>query len=732
MAAGFVSLTELQYKLIRDPQTYRPDFERCFENYISMEQLFSCSPSQFISKLGEMLMFLSQVIHFYPDKAQQFSTSVIQILLSRAFGMHPDMRLAFLRAFMKLKIKNLISLAQAVDVSFKLYRCRDKQVRRMLRKFLINDIKRMNKKQRSSRLNTLVQSYLSKVVRDNNSTVAREAVLILIFLFKKNVWNDGRTANLIAEACFAKRKKVYLPAVQFFLGKTCSHDNENSDSESGSDINEETKIKQLRLGHRVGQKTKGRQKRLERSIKNVHKEKARQLSKSNQSTNFQALNLLNDAQTFAERLFRKLERCTDRFEIRLLILDLISRLIGLHKLLILNFYPFIQRFLRPQQKEVTHLLLFSAQASHDQVPPDVMEALTRTIADNFITERASSEAITVGLNSVREICNRCPYAVTGDLLSDLVQYRTYRNKNVVSAARSIIRLYRQFNPVLLPRKERGRPIDSQCEPINNINTGISLTYGQNDAVSIIPGSEVILMGDALRSGKVKKNRIRDKESSELEPYCEDVVKEVLTSVDCNSSDDDDDGGWIDLSHSSDNDVANEVNDNHASQPFLSSENLKDKIMELATSRVFTQKEFEAMRKFQQIKQKRFASAKNKQNILNDESSLAVDSDEDDVTNESASNPNLVSMSAITRLTKRPKQSKAERMEAIEEGRQGREKYGFKINRMNAHASTTNREKLKNKTFQMIKHKVKRKAKRSFHEKQIALREHLKTLAKQSR
>lgn len=74
-----------------------------------------------------------------------------------------------------------------------------------------------------------------------------------------------------------------------------------------------------------------------------------------------------------------------------------------------------------------------------------MEPLIRVIADNFITERASSEAIAIGLNSVREICLRCPYAVTKDLLSDLIQYRSYRNKNVVAAARSIIRLYRQVS-----------------------------------------------------------------------------------------------------------------------------------------------------------------------------------------------------------------------------------------------------------------------------------------------
>ncbi|VDN36918.1 unnamed protein product [Dibothriocephalus latus] len=82
----------------------------------------------------------------------------------------------------------------------------------------------------------------------------------------------------------------------------------------------------------------------------------------------------------------------------------------------------------------------------------------------------------------------------------------------------------------------------------------------------------------------------------------------------------------------------------------------------------------------------------------------VDSDADEAAGDPSKAQGLVSMRDITKL----------------------------VNRMNPHASTTNREKRKKKTFQMIKHKVRRKAKRSFREKQTALRDHLKKLAKQMR
>ncbi|CAH8533406.1 unnamed protein product [Schistosoma bovis] len=755
-------LSELSYHLTRDPLSYRTDFEEQLENFSTLKQSFSSAPSQYISRLEELLSFLSQVVRYYPEHVSEFTTSVIQILLSRSFGMHPEMRMAFLRAFMRLRTKNLIPATQAVDIAFKLYRCRDKQVRKTLRHFLVSDIKRMNKCQKQTKANAVILSFLSKMIKDNSSTVAREAVLILLCLFKKNVWNDARTANVIADSCLICNKKVYVPAIQFFLGKSKALDEMETSSDSESD-DEETKIKQLRLGHRVGVKTKNRQKRLERSIKHVNKEKERKMKKRTELTNFHALNMLHDPQTFAEKLFRKLERCSDRFEIRLLILDLISRLIGLNKLVLLNFYPFIQRFLRPQQRDVTHLLLFSAQASHDQVPPDVMEPLIRVIADNFITERASSEAIAIGLNSVREICLRCPYAVTKDLLSDLIQYRSYRNKNVVAAARSIIRLYRQINPELLPRKECGRLTESQLDVLKyDIPQNVAINYGQCTTSSTIPGAEIVVLASEKLNVKKKESSEKSNKSLDDSEKCLnneendswESCSEVQESEDktCHDSQtDESDDEWVNLPNSSEEDdeqdnVDMEIDESNmnvsSKKTKIDPSVLKEKAIEIASSRIFTQEEFEAMRKYQQTKQKRFASyssLRNKDKIDNSDSYFIVDTDDEDgentgvgIQNKDGSLGNLVSMSAITRLVKRPHQTKADRMESIEEGRIGREKYGFKVNRLNAYASTTNREKLKNKTFQMIKHKIRGKAKRSFQQKQIALRDHLKKLMKRSR
>lgn len=60
-----------------------------------------------------------------------------------------------------------------------------------------------------------------------------------------------------------------------------------------------------------------------------------------------------------------------------------------------------------------------AQACHELVPPDIVEQLIYVIAQNFVSDRNTPEAVTVGLNTIREIFANCPFAATEDLLRDL-------------------------------------------------------------------------------------------------------------------------------------------------------------------------------------------------------------------------------------------------------------------------------------------------------------------------
>ena len=68
-----------------------------------------------------------------------------------------------------------------------------------------------------------------------------------------------------------------------------------------------------------------------------------------------------------------------------------------------------------------------------------------------------------GLNAIREITKRCPLALDETLLKDLAEYKSYKDKAVMMAARSLIQLYRTIHPELLHKKDRGRPTEATAE-----------------------------------------------------------------------------------------------------------------------------------------------------------------------------------------------------------------------------------------------------------------------------
>jgi len=62
-------------------------------------------------------------------------------------------------------------------------------------------------------------------------------------------------------------------------------------------------------------------------------------------------------------VFARLQRSgCERFEARLAMAALVSRVVGVHRLLLVNFYPFLQRYLQPHQRDVTQLLAALVQA----------------------------------------------------------------------------------------------------------------------------------------------------------------------------------------------------------------------------------------------------------------------------------------------------------------------------------------------------------------------------------
>uniref|UniRef100_A0A7N2LJU5 Protein SDA1 n=1 Tax=Quercus lobata TaxID=97700 RepID=A0A7N2LJU5_QUELO len=265
---------------------------------------------------------------------------------------------------------------------------------------------------------------------------------MLCELHRRKLWFDDRTANAIATACFHSSPRIMIAALSFLLDYEKIEDNDDSDASSGEDdpnpqaphvvINKQAIYNTHHKGTVSSKKKK--QAKLQRAMRSM-KRQQRLSSENVTSNNYSPLNHLKDAQGFVEKLFSRLQTCNECFEVRMMMLKVIARTVGLHRLILLNFYHFIEKYIQPHQRDVTSLLAAAVQACHDMVPPDAVEPLFRKIVNQFVHDRSRPEAIAVGLNVIREICLRMPLLMTEDLLQDLALYKKSHEKVVSIAAR---------------------------------------------------------------------------------------------------------------------------------------------------------------------------------------------------------------------------------------------------------------------------------------------------------
>ncbi|KMQ84887.1 protein sda1-like protein [Lasius niger] len=671
-----------------------------------------------------------QVAHCYSDDLKTYPQEIVDILQTHNTILDNEMRMTFCKALIQLRNKSLLEPTALLSLFFELLKCQDKALRQFLKMHIVTDVKNVNAKHKNTKVNTALQNFMFSMLKDPNAKAVKMSVDIMIELYNRNVWNDIKTVNVIATGCFSKITKVAVASLKFFLGT--DPEEEGSDD---SDSDDEPNMKEIMMANKVNKKTKKRQKQLQKAKQLFVKAKKKK-SKAPQY-NFSALHLIHDPQDFAEKLFKQIEKKNDRFEVKLMTLDVISRLIGLHNLFLLNFYPYIQRFLQPHQREVTKLLQFIAQASHELIPPDVLEPVLETLVNNFITERNSADVMAIGLNTVREICTRCPLAMNEVLLEDLVRYKQYKERSVMMAARSLIGTFRRLMPDLLRKKDRGRPTEA------NIMIKPS-KYGEIQANEFITGAEVLYDQHTESTEEIDSNTEDDdewvdvsqseEEISDDESIAKDINETTKSSIDEN----DDDKNLSSSENISTENICGanskeremdevpqkknnltkqlkkaqklEMKEKHKSERNVElTTEKKTKASLISTERLLTDKDF-----------RKIDIALAKQEVTHAKRSTKRTHDQIE-TNQDGE---LVKLSDIENIYKKRKHDKDARQKSVKKGQEQRDKFGFKDRRQNTMCSRTNREKRKGKAFPMLKQKLKGKVKRSFREKQIALKNHL--------
>ncbi|KAJ5509964.1 hypothetical protein N7453_002067 [Penicillium expansum] len=451
-------LPNLQHKIRRDPKSYIEDFRAQHYQYESHREIFMAAPSSAtdtgVISLRDLIDFISHVADCYPGICKDFPQQLIDMLMQHHLVLETELREKLVGSLVLLKKKDLMDSATLLHTLFPiLISTPSKTLRALLFQKILSELRTANAKTTNHKLNRTMQTVLFNLVTsDRTSAKGLWAIKITRELWKRQIWTEAKAVEIMKEAALSQNEKVIIGGVRFFLGG----DKEREELED-EDSEEEVNVGQVKHQLTINKKTRKKARVAEKAIKAVRNKERK---KGNPAPlNFSALHLLHDPQGFADNMFFKhLQNGKSKLKLeqKLQVLQLVSRLVGLHKLHIMPLYSYFQKFLTPRQPSVTSFLASLAQASHDLVPPDVLEPLVQKIANEFVSEASAGEVATAGLNAIREICARQPLAIEETLLQDLVMYKKSKDKGVMMASKGLLSLYRDVGAQMLKKRDRGK------------------------------------------------------------------------------------------------------------------------------------------------------------------------------------------------------------------------------------------------------------------------------------
>ncbi|EPY23626.1 protein SDA1 [Strigomonas culicis] len=531
------TLLLLQNRTRRDPESYRDEFLAQLEHFLASSATVAAQRAANPQYLA-VLNYVCHVSHCFPKESRSVAEVVLEMLrTSKGHTLPTDLRVNLVKCLLLLRSKDLVSSDETFPILFMLLQERDKTIRSMILSHVVSDIRRMNMPgaKNGAAINRKMQNFLFGIMEEDDPVQARCAEMVMIDLYRRRVWCDERTVEVMTKACFSRHTPILRTALRFFLlqmPKISSVDDENGDADEGDPGRDISKMKQKL---KIVKKTAKRSRILKRDMKAVKrkydKEETREELFAKQHVD--PIRLLRDPQSFVERLLAHLRKTSERFEVRVLYLNVIARTVSEHEVVYLPLYSFLERYMEPSQLHSTQLLALSSMCVHRMVPPDAVEPLLKAIANHFVNDRSSPDSITVGINTIREMCKRQPLAMNQDLLKDLVEYKNTRGeKGVVMAARALLQLFRETYPDLLPAKLRGSKAGAPSEVSKPV-------FGSEQVYTDIPGLDLL-----YQSMEDSNEKSSDEDSSDDDDEDSDSGEWI---VDSDADPEAVDGDFVDVS-----------------------------------------------------------------------------------------------------------------------------------------------------------------------------------------
>ena len=707
-------LPEIQDRINRDSEAYKEEFHKILLLFKEQFEIILKYPNKSIKGFKELLMFFSHISNKFPEELNFIQKDLPKILSENYLIIPHEMRLAIVDSLSLLRKKELLTPMETLPLFFSLIKCQDKILRKKLTDCIISDLKKIKETKKNLDSIKKIQNFCETLLKDPNKKLSRKTLNILITLYQKKIWNDDRTVNLIAKCVSVNDIKMSSAACQFFLSE---YNIDEPDTSSEEEL-DELKNKYKLLGKSNNRKTKERKAKLKQLMKSIERKEKRH-SKVIINKDFMPIDRIKDPLSFSQELFKKANSYQrGEFSHKLIVIRLLGRVLGRQRLLLENYYNFMLNFMKSDQKDIEIILASLIESCHNQIPPSELEPIINKLFDNFISENYPAQLVNLGLNTLREIIERCPYCIDKSQYSIIQDLRFYKNKSVSNAARSIVNLCKEIDGkfgkgngeisfgdnnfdygiegIELLKKLEKKPKDykmdqeeildeKQLKKLKALKIKYEAELLQHRKVGITDQDINDMVGDKKKFNEDNENNENDNEENEIEDD-DNELEEI----------EDDDDEELEEIEDDDNEELEEIEDEEDEKKEKEKE-IKDNKKENKKEKKNEDEEEENWDGFE------LEEISDDKNIpLDEEQSEEIELSESEISpsNESSEidDQGFIDPENLKnyRLTRR------EKFDKIRSQKNEKEKY--KVNRKEKNGGKTNKEKLKNKPYMMVKNK----------------------------
>ncbi|KAI5189141.1 protein SDA1 [Nematocida minor] len=458
----------LQLQIKRDPKSYKTLYKNEVDKLRGMIKISKLDPEAKNSELSTLLTFLPHISKHYDE---DIAGDIFNYALDYYSLLERSLSQSVITGITTLKKTKQIGPEIFYKQSIPLIEEMDKRTKTVFIQFLIAEIIRDNTEHRK-----LIQEILINTIHSGVESHSKRAVYLFMHLVSREVWVDKESSEMVFEMIFQAPPVVINFVFMYLLDRVKLVVTE-----------EEIEVPVVKkTDSKIKKETRGDKKKKERKEKErKKKEEEKKEKEERKEPNIIALlNRLGDkGPYYGSKLFKKVKASEYSPDTKLMMVQIVSRIISFYTINIKGFHGYMMRFLFPHQEKLPSVFSAIAQAIHQETPSREVEAVCELIVENFCSDYKDDDIIAYGVNSLRAIIRRYPEAAQFECIKKVMDYRRLKKKRAVTASSALKKMIRDIE------KAKEKENNEEAENIAKSSKKNSSGDKENDEMADDDGDE---------------------------------------------------------------------------------------------------------------------------------------------------------------------------------------------------------------------------------------------------